>query len=222
MVMANSKLRMKSLIMGPVQTNVYFLFLEGNETESGYTPCIVVDPADNGKYIYDYLNENKLCAKLILLTHAHFDHIGGADELKDLTKAPIYCYEHEKEMCTNAESNLSAFHNNPVTVSVSKFLKDGDEIESAGIKLKLLATPGHTMGSCCYYIEDENVLISGDTLFEGSVGRTDFPGGSMSSLLRSISEKIVILPDETLVLPGHGSSTTILDEKMYNPYFNMV
>ena len=112
----------------------------------------------------------------------------------------------------------TAAHRRPETVQADFYEKDGSLLEIAGFRLKLIATPGHTGGSCCYYLEEEKLLFSGDTLFEGSVGRTDFPTGSMSSLIRSIKEKLLVLPEDVIVYPGHGDTTTIGDEKKYNPY----
>lgn len=154
----------------------------------------------------------------ILLTHGHFDHIWGANELRRLSGAKIYAYEGEKSLCEDAEKNVSAQAGRPETVQADFYEKDGTVLSLAGFSLKLIATPGHTGGSCCYYLEEEKVLFSGDTLFEGSVGRTDFPTGSMSSLVRSIKEKLLVLPEDVVVYSGHGDTTTIGDEKKYNPY----
>ena len=154
----------------------------------------------------------------IYLTHAHFDHIGGVEELKKLSGAKVYVYEKEKRLCEDTEYNLSAEHGLNLTLDPDEYLPDGAECEAAGLKFRLLATPGHTEGSCCYYFYEDGILISGDTLFEGSVGRTDFPGGSMSTLVRSCREKLLTLPDDTLVYPGHGGATTIGDEKKYNSF----
>ena len=154
----------------------------------------------------------------ILLTHGHFDHIWGANELRRLSGAKIYAYEGEKELCEDAGKNVSRDAGRPETVQADFYEKDGALLELGGFSLKLIATPGHTGGSCCYYLEEEKILFSGDTLFEGSVGRTDFPTGSMSSLVRSIKERLLVLPDDVTVYPGHGDTTTIGDEKKYNPY----
>lgn len=153
----------------------------------------------------------------ILLTHGHFDHIWGANELRRLSGAPIYAYEEEKDVCEDASKNVSDQAGRPETVAADNYLKDGAQLDLAGMHFQLIATPGHTKGSCCYYMEKEKVLFAGDTLFEGSVGRTDFPTGSMGRLVHSIKERLLVLPEDTIVYPGHGDETTIADEKKYNP-----
>ncbi len=213
-----------SMLLGMVQTNCYFVFKEdGRDHTPGTnpenpTPCIVFDPADRGALIYDELKKRGFSVCAIYLTHAHFDHIGGVDELKKLSGAKVYAYENERRLCEDPEYNLSADNGMNLTVDPDEYLADGSECEEAGLKFKLIATPGHTEGSCCFYFPEDKILISGDTLFEGSVGRTDFPGGSMSTLVRSCHEKLFSLPDDTVVYPGHGGYTTIGDEKMYNSF----
>ena len=213
-----------SMLLGMVQTNCYFVYKEdgkdhnpGTDIESP-TPCIFFDPADRGSFIYDELTKRGFSVEAIYLTHAHFDHIGGVEELKRLTGAKVYAYEMEKRLCNDTEYNLSANYGLNLTVDPDEYLPDGAECRAAGLSFKLIATPGHTEGSSCYYFAEDGILISGDTLFEGSVGRTDFPGGSMSTLVRSCREKLLTLPDETTVYPGHGGTTTIGYEKMYNAF----
>ncbi|WP_051638608.1 MBL fold metallo-hydrolase [Butyrivibrio sp. NC2002] len=213
-----------SMMLGMVQTNCYFVYKEdGKDHEAGTgtdepTPVVFFDPADSGDRIYEALKDRNFCVEAIYLTHAHFDHIGGVKELAELSGAKVYCYENEKRLCEDTEYNLSADYGLNLTVNPDGFLKDNEELSAAGLKFRLLATPGHTEGSCCYYFYEDGILISGDTLFEGSVGRTDFPGGSMSTLVRSCREKLLVLPDETIVYPGHGPATTIGYEKKYNSF----
>lgn len=228
--MANKKIgetAVGSMCLGMVQTNCYFVYKEDGRdhsakesyaNENDLTPVVFFDPADMGDRIYDELKRHGFKVDSIYLTHAHFDHIGGVNKLKELSKAPLFAYKKEKRLCEDIQYNLSANYGLNLTVKPDEFLSDGAECESAGLKFKLIATPGHTEGSCCYYFEDAKILISGDTLFEGSVGRTDFPGGSMSALVRSCHEKLFTLPDDTVVYPGHGPSTTIGYEKMYNSF----
>ena len=203
-------LKIGRMVIGSVQTNCYFVYREGSND------VIFFDPADKGDYIYETLKEKDLRVKGILLTHAHFDHIWGCNRLRELSGAPLYAYEAEKVLCEDAVTNVSEQVGRPCTVIPDRYLKDGEEITIADITCKLIATPGHTVGSCCYYFEEAGMLISGDTLFQESVGRTDLATGSMSTLIRSIKDKLLVLPDETKVYPGHGDVTSIGYEKQYN------
>ena len=208
--MANIKIG--KITLGAVGTNCYFVYREGSPD------CIFFDPADSGSYIYEQLRERGFNIKAIYLTHAHFDHIWGCNELRELTGAKVYAYEEERVLCESAEKNVSAQAGRPYTVKVDEYLRDNALITEGDITFKLLATPGHTIGSCCYYFEEAGILICGDTLFQASVGRTDLPTGSESVMLRSIDEKLMCLPDETKVYPGHGPSTTIGYERVNNPF----
>jgi len=204
------------MVLGTVQTNTYFIY--DDEQESELKSVVVVDPADRGGYIFEQLKLNGFMVAGIVLTHGHFDHIMGCNQLRELSGAKIYAYTEEKILCENPDNNISSQIGIPYTVVPDVYLKDEDEITIGGITLKLLATPGHTIGSCCYYIKEAGILISGDTLFQESVGRTDFATGSMSQLKRSIQDKLFTLPGETVVHPGHGDATTIEYEMKYNPF----
>lgn len=207
-----SDVKIGRMMIGSYQTNCYFLFRE--ETKK----AIVIDPADNGNLIYDKLTQNGFSVEAILLTHGHFDHIWGSKELRELSGAKIYALDKEQTLCESVDNNLSAMVGRAYTVVPDEYVADGAELTFDTISFKVIATPGHTIGSCCYYVEKAGILISGDTLFQESTGRTDFPTGSMSSIVRSIREKLFVLPDETKVYPGHGDSTTIGYEKKYNPF----
>ena len=208
--MAN--LKIGRLMLGMCQTNCYFVY------EEGKTDVIFVDPADRGDYIYEALKDKGFSVAGILLTHGHFDHIWGVEKLKEKSGAKVYACEAEKEVCNDAGLNVSAQVGRECSIDADVYVKDGETIEIAGMTCKLIATPGHTKGSCCYYFEDGGFLLSGDTLFAESVGRTDLPTGSMSILVRSIKEKLFVLPNETKVYPGHGEATVIGYEKQYNPF----
>ena len=205
-------LKIGRMMLGMCQTNCYFVYREGS------SEVIFFDPADAGAYIYEALKEKGFQVAGILLTHGHFDHIWGSNELRELSGAKIYAYEEEKTVCEDAKNNVSRHAGRAYTVVPDGYLKDGEEITIAGMTCRLIATPGHTMGSCCYYFEEDGILISGDTLFQESVGRTDLPTGSMSTLIRSIKDKLMVLPEDVKVYPGHGESTTIGAEKEYNPF----
>lgn len=213
----SSRILVGSFVIGAIYTNFYYLHREDSKE------CIVFDPADLGDQIYEELTGKQgLSIQAILLTHAHFDHIGGVAALKERCRANVYASELEKRLCASSELNHSALHGRPCTVKPDVWLRDGEELTLAGITLRVLSTPGHTEGSCCYYIEDAGegahpILISGDTLFAQSYGRTDLPTGSESAIQRSIRDKLLVLPDDTDVYPGHEQTTTIAFEKKYNP-----
>lgn len=207
-----AEIKIGRLTLGVCQTNCYFLYREGQRE------VVFVDPADRGDSIYEALQEKGFVVAGILLTHGHFDHIWGAEKLRELSGAKIYALDAEEALCLDAGLNVSKMAGRACTVQPDVLVKDGEEITVAGICCKVIATPGHTGGSCCYYVAEAGFLVSGDTLFQESVGRTDFPTGSMSEIVRSIKEKLFCLPPDTKVYPGHGEQTTIAYEKEYNPF----
>ena len=209
------KIRIGCYVVGMVQTNFYFLHLEGEKE------TIVFDPADYGKEIYDELTRQGLEIKAIFLTHGHFDHIMGVKALKEACGAPVYASALEKDLLTDPYLNTSAQYGRSCVVEPDHWLIDGETVTAAGITLRMISTPGHTEGSCCYYIEEtggDPILLSGDTLFENSVGRTDLPTGDMHDIVESIRTKLYKLPDNTQVYTGHGGSTTIEHENKYNDF----
>lgn len=211
--MANLKVNM--YVVGPVQTNCYIA--RNTETDE----IIIIDPGSAGRQLAEIINKEGYVPKGILLTHGHFDHTDGIADLASNISAdiPVYALDEEKKTLDDPNINLSASMGyGAKKYSADIYLRDGEEIELAGFRIKVIHTPGHTEGGCCYYIADQSALFVGDTLFAGSVGRTDFPEGSMSKLIRSIKDKLLILPDDTRVYPGHDSITTIADEKKYNPF----
>lgn len=194
------------------QTNCYFVYEEGKKD------AIVFDPADKGDILFRKLTDAGFTVRAMLLTHGHFDHIWGVNKLRDLSGAKVYAYEGEKELCEDAVKNVSGQAGREETVVADVYLKDGEEITVAGMTCKLIATPGHTQGSCCYYFETDKLLISGDTLFQESVGRTDLPTGNYSALIHSVQDKLMSLSDDVKVYPGHGDETSIGHERKYNPF----
>ena len=202
-------------ILGEIGTNCYLLYNKDNKR------AVLIDPADEADKIMEMIAVKNCTLTAILLTHGHYDHIGAAVKVSKATKAPIYAGECEKEVIENPSINLSAMMGeHAISLIADKWLTDGEVIELAGITIRCIHTPGHTKGGMSYYVEDANILFSGDTLFAASVGRTDFPTGSMSELVRSIKSKLLILPEHTKVFTGHGESTSIAYEKQYNPFLS--
>lgn len=204
-----SDIKVGRMILGSVETNCYIVY-------NGEKEAVVIDPAKNG--LYDKLTENGFKVVGILLTHGHFDHIMGCHELMEKSKAKLYALSAEKEVCNNSNLNASEQIRRPYTVDPDVTLSDGEEIELAGIGFRTIATPGHTIGSCCYYVESEGWLFSGDTLFRGSIGRTDLPTGSGERIMESVEMLANTIPDDVKIYPGHGDHTTMGEEKAHNPF----
>ena len=205
-------LAIRMMVLGPVQTNCYFLINEDTKE------VLIVDPADRAQKIIEWSNSEGLKPVAILLTHGHFDHIMGVQGVKKEYGIPIYASKDEVEVLANPQINVSTMMGAYLSMKADELFSDGDVLELAGMKLKVISTPGHTIGSVCFYMEEEKVLISGDTLFEASVGRSDFPTGSSRQLIESIKTRLFVLPDDTDVFPGHGGTTNIAYEKAHNPF----
>lgn len=205
-----SKVKVDYKVLGMVSTNVYFICNE--ETMD----TVIVDPADNTNAIVTQVEAKNYVPKAVFLTHGHFDHILAAREICDKYGIKCYSYVDEADLAEDAHLNLSTSFMGPFSLNVDGVLSDGQEISVGGMDFKVIHTPGHTKGSCCYYLKAEKILISGDTLFNESVGRTDFPTGSAGTLLASIRDKLFVLPEDVTVYPGHGDSTTIGYEKVNN------
>lgn len=182
--------------------------------------AIVVDPGDDIDDIAAVLARHGLRVKSIVITHAHIDHIGGAAKLKALTGAPVHMNARDQELydALPVQAGWLGMAKSPEQTEIDTPARDGDTLRLGGTEFHVLHTPGHTPGSLCLWIPAEQKLISGDTLFQESIGRTDLPGGDGRQILRSIKDKLYPLPDETIVFPGHGGTTTLGHEKQHN-YF---
>jgi len=208
-------LQIKMLTLGAVSTNAYLI--GDDETNE----AILIDPVDNAPLLHKTAQEADWEIKLILATHAHFDHVLASKELKELTGAPFWIHE---DCVTSLESlpaqgRMFGMGEFPEAATPDRLLKSEPEtIEVSGIKLESLYTPGHAVGHLSFYMRDHNVVFSGDSLFAGSIGRTDLPGGNLEVLLTSIEEKLFPLGDDVQVLSGHGGITTIGREKQTNPF----
>lgn len=201
------------LPLGIVQANCYIL-------QDNKKKCIIVDPGGQGEMLIDFIKEKNVTPIAILLTHAHFDHIGAVDEVLSVWDVPIYMHKKEFSWLKDPKLNGSNFFGLP-DVTVNKIpvkLKMDEKLIIEDFQFDLFHTPGHSPGSVSFYMKDEGIVISGDALFQGSVGRTDLVEGNFEILKKSIEEKLFTLPDETVVYSGHGMSTTIGYEKSYNSY----
>jgi hydroxyacylglutathione hydrolase len=203
------------LPVGPLQCNCS-IFGDEQSREG-----LVVDPGDDIDQVLAIIRRHQLNVKAILITHAHIDHIGGAQKLKQATGAPVYMNANDaelKKMLGIQASWLGVPEPEQVDIDVS--IKDGDRLIMGAAEFHVLHTPGHTQGSVSLWIPSEGKLVAGDTLFRDSIGRTDLPGGDGRQILRSIHDKLLPLPSETVVIPGHGDNTTIGRERQFNPFLH--
>lgn len=207
-------LKIKKIILGPMSNNTFIVFDDESKEAT------IIDPAMNQGELYQRIQELGISVSQIWLTHPHFDHTGGIPHLLEMItpKPEIYLHEAGVPLWKNKGGatmfNLS-FPSIPIPQNL---IKDGDLLTVGSYSFSTIHTPGHTESDCCFHCKEENVLFSGDVLFSRSIGRTDLPGGDTNLLLKNIHEKIFILPDVTIVYPGHGASTSIKREKLENPF----
>lgn len=202
----------KRLQAGVYAANCYIIHTEDGDG-------LVVDPAGDVDEIVKYLEESSVKVGAIVLTHGHGDHIGGVLELKELLDVPVMVHSDDEDMVKNSALNLStSMPMGEVNFKPDILLNDGDEIPLGDRVVKVIHTPGHTKGGVCILVD--GILITGDTLFQGSIGRTDLYGGDFDTLMISIVEKLMILPDDTVVYPGHGGPSTIGVERRNNPFIS--
>lgn len=201
--------------LGDFMTNCYTVY------NAATREAVLIDPASNARFLNNILVNEQLNCVAILLTHGHYDHIGALPELMELVghKVPVYASAEEEDVLNDPRKNLSTMLSGQmVTVKPDILLQDDQEIELLDTKIRCFLVPGHTKGGMCYYFAENGMLFSGDTLFARSVGRSDFPTGDGVKLVTSIKEKLMVLPDETIVYPGHNERTTIGKERNANPF----
>ncbi|MDD6137089.1 MAG: MBL fold metallo-hydrolase [Lachnospiraceae bacterium] len=201
-------------VLGSFATNCYTV--ANTETRE----AVIIDPADRAEYLISMYENQKLQPVAILLTHGHLDHIGAVGGLKQAFPGiKVYAGVEEKDVLARPELNLSNMFGFPVTAEADVYVKDSEKLTLLDAEITCIHVPGHTKGGMCYYFADEEILFSGDTLFCRSVGRSDFPTGDSLLLLQNIEKKLLVLPENVTVYPGHDSRTTIGKEKKENPYF---
>ncbi|MBD8071344.1 MBL fold metallo-hydrolase [Bacillus sp. PS06] len=202
--------------LGPLQTNAYLL-------SNNHKECVIFDPGGDGDRLISMIQKQQLKPLAVLLTHAHFDHIGAVDDVRKAWDIPVYVHEKEKSWLNDPSLNGSQFFIPDGGVSVQgpdQLIHNEGEFKVGSFSFTLFHTPGHSPGSLSYYVKELEVVFSGDALFQGSIGRTDLPGGNQQQLLKSIHDKLLNLPEETIVLSGHGAETTIGSEMDFNPFLN--
>ena len=203
----------KILPVGPLQCNCSII---GDEATR---EAMVIDPGDDIEDIVAIIDEHRLQVKQIVITHAHIDHVGGAMKLRARTGAPILLNQNDYALLKMLDVQASWLGMKPPEeVKIEAELTHDATLRVGGLSANVIHTPGHTEGSVCLYFSAENLLIAGDTLFARSIGRTDLPGGSFEKIIRSLHDRVLTLPEETIVIPGHGPRTTIGEEREENPF----
>lgn len=203
----------KILSVGPLKCNCSII---GDETTH---EAMVIDPGDDIENILAVIRQHKLEVKQIVITHAHIDHVGGAMKLRAVTGAPILLNQNDYALLKMLDVQATWIGvAAPGEVAIEASIEDGDLLRAGGLAANVMHTPGHSEGSVCLYFPAEKLLIAGDTLFARSIGRTDLPGGSYEKIIRSLKDRVMTLPDETVVIPGHGPRTTIGQERAENPF----
>ena len=208
-------MKIDTIILGDYQANCYCL-----RKNDQSTACLLIDPGLTPEPLVQFLKHNNLTPEFIIITHGHADHIGGVETVREYwPNVKTAISKIDAEMLTSPLKNLSLLADGMVQARPAEVCFTNERyFEAAGLRFEIIYTPGHTPGGICLYNSDEGFLFTGDTLFAGSVGRSDFPGGSHTELIEGIKSKLLILPEQTKVYPGHGPATTLRAEKRHNPF----
>lgn len=207
-------MKIKRMVLGGLANNTYIVI--GQDGVS----AVLVDPAYEAERIIEFLTGQGLELKAMLITHGHFDHIGAVSKIVEHTGVAVVAHEEEAKIMSDSIKNLSTyFTSRGVTAEANQFISDKEVVDfGSDLRFKAIVVPGHSPKSTCYYSKDAALVFTGDTLFSGSMGRTDYYNGDSHDLVKNIKERLLFLPGETVVYPGHGETTTITNEKHYNPY----
>jgi hydroxyacylglutathione hydrolase len=205
--------RVRAVVVGPFQVNCYLLY------DEELRDAVIIDPGADEHTVFDEIEQLEITPRAVLLTHGHGDHIAAVEAVKAEYGIPVYVGAGEEALLADPSANISAFFDKPIVApKPDGLLVDEQVIKFGSVVLTVLATPGHTSAGVCYLEETQGLLFCGDTLFAGSIGRTDLPGASHTRLLESIQRKILSLPDSVICLPGHGPRTTVGAERASNPF----
>jgi hydroxyacylglutathione hydrolase len=205
-------------VTGVFTVNSYFLI--DSETNHGF----LIDPGAEANKLLNYINVNNIIIEKILITHGHFDHIGAVKEISEALNIPVYIHEEGKKYIQNPIWNLSASCGENITIEATNYMKNNDLIKleaNPNIILRAIHVAGHTLDGMVFYSENEKAAFVGDNIYYGEIGRSDFYGGDLVTLLTDVKHKILTMPEDTVLYPGHGQATTVRNEKNTNPYFNM-
>lgn len=204
-------MKLKIMAVGPLEENCYIVYDEASRD------AFVVDPGDEAERIAGFIDKEGIAFKFIINTHGHWDHVGAVAALKEKYGVPFYLHAADEEWLREPLTSLFG-ESTADNLTVDHHIEDGDTLAFAGSEIQVLHTPGHTKGGCTLWLKDQDVAFTGDTLFKGTVGRTDFPGGSYDEILASVQKKLAVLPDSCTVFPGHGPKSDMAWERAHNPY----
>lgn len=213
--MGKTGLKIITIPTAPIEENCYLCY------DAEKKEALVIDPGNEAERILDAIREQELKVQAILLTHGHWDHIGAVEAVRKALGVKVFIHADDAAMLTDKRQNLFAFmetHHQFAGIAADVLLHEGDKINCGSFEFQVIHTPGHTPGGACYYAPAAGVLFSGDSLFAEEIGRCDFPGSSLSALISSLKQKVITLPEDTKVYPGHGPATDVGWERAHNPY----